>query len=248
MEIYDEEIRDLLSVDPFPGEIIVQEDSQTGETLFIGATRMECQTIDDVFSCLETGLALRHTGPMMLNQVSGRSHGIFTIYIQQAWTQDGCLYEVRSKLQFFDLAGSDRLNEAAVPVNSGLLALNNVIAALGDPRRKASHIPYWDSKLTTILKESLGGNSFSILIVCLSPSASDLDETVNTLNLATRAANISNRPSPNIRVTPLVALNALNLNPNIFLPISAPAGPAAGAAPTDENQKEDDCSEDELFK
>ena len=52
-----------------------------------GATKMECQTIDDVFSCLETGLSLRHTGPMMLNQLSSRSHGIFTIYIQQAWTQ-----------------------------------------------------------------------------------------------------------------------------------------------------------------
>lgn len=79
---------------------------------------------------------------------------------------DGCLYEVRSKLHFVDLAGSERLsgihveggtNSATVftepsPINSGLLALSSVTAALGDPRRKASHIPYWDSKLTCILK------------------------------------------------------------------------------------------------
>ena len=54
---------------------------------------MECQTIDDVFSCLETGLALRHTGPM-LNQLSSRSHGIFTLYMQQAWTQ-GVILDMR---------------------------------------------------------------------------------------------------------------------------------------------------------
>ena len=57
-----------------------------GEIIITGATQMECHTIDDVFSCLETGLALRHTGPM-LNQLSSRSHGIFTLYMQQAWTQ-----------------------------------------------------------------------------------------------------------------------------------------------------------------
>ncbi len=81
---------------------------------------------------------------------------------------DGCLYEVCSKLHFVDLAGSERLglgvtsNEIDDPqtagfqepfsINSGLLALSNVTAALGDPRRKASHVPYWDSKLTYILK------------------------------------------------------------------------------------------------
>lgn len=81
---------------------------------------------------------------------------------------DGCLCEVRSKLHFVDLAGSERLdatNGVAVadgagfqepfPINSGLLALSNVTAALGDPRRKASHIPYWDSKLTCILKVNI---------------------------------------------------------------------------------------------
>lgn len=79
---------------------------------------------------------------------------------------DGRLYEVRSKLHFVDLAGSERLSGIHVeggannataytepsPINSGLLALSSVTAALGDPRRKASHIPYWDSKLTCILK------------------------------------------------------------------------------------------------
>ncbi|EFX80055.1 hypothetical protein DAPPUDRAFT_319054 [Daphnia pulex] len=218
LEIYDEEIHDLLSMEPFHGEITVQE-NQNGEIIITGATQMECHTIDDVFSCLETGLALRHTGPM-LNQLSSRSHGIFTLYMQQAWTQDGCLYEVCSKLHFVDLAGSERLGlgvtsnhgnddtqltgfQEPFSINSGLLALSNVTAALGDPRRKASHVPYWDSKLTYILKDSLGGNAFTLMIVCLSPSASDLEETTNTLKFASRAANICNRPVANVRLTPI---------------------------------------------
>lgn len=229
LEIYDEEIRDLLSMEPFHGEITVQED-QNGETIITGATRMECQTIDDVFSCLETGLALRHTGPM-LNQLSSKSHGIFTLYMQQAWTQDGCLYEVCSKLHFVDLAGSERLGlgvtsnhgisdvqlsefQEPFSINSGLLALSNVTAALGDPRRKASHVPYWDSKLTYILKDSLGGNAFTLMIVCLSPSASHLEETVNTLKFATRAANICNRPVANVRLTPIanIPMSVMGIN------------------------------------
>jgi len=237
LEIYDGEIQDLLSSEPFHGEITIQEDAN-GETIVSGATKMECQTIDDVFSCLETGLSLRHTGPMMLNQLSSRSHGIFTIYIQQAWTQDGCLYEVRSKLHFVDLAGSERLsglhteggaNSATAftepsPINSGLLALSSVTAALGDPRRKASHIPYWDSKLTCILKDSLGGNAFTLLIVCLSPSASDLEETMNTLKFASTAANICNRPVSNVRMTPMpnIATNPV-INQQQFIPIRTPA-------------------------
>lgn len=236
LEIYDGEIQDLLSAEPFHGEITIQEDTN-GETIVTGATRMECQTIDDVFSCLETGLSLRHTGPMMLNQLSSRSHGIFTIYIQQAWTQNGCLYEVRSKLHFVDLAGSERLsgihveggtNSATVftepsPINSGLLALSSVTAALGDPRRKASHIPYWDSKLTCILKDSLGGNALTLLIVCLSPSASDLEETMNTLKFASTAANISNRPVSNVKITPISNIVNPVINQQQFIPIGTPA-------------------------
>jgi len=88
LEIYNEEIRDLLSMEPFHGEIAVQDDSSwQGGTTAVGATNMECQTVDDVFSCLETGLSLRHTGPMMPNRPSSRSHCIFTLHIQQAWTQ-----------------------------------------------------------------------------------------------------------------------------------------------------------------
>ena len=71
--------------------------------MITGATRMECQTIDDVFSCLETGLALRHTGPMMLNQLSSRSHSIFTLYIQQAWTQGMKMFQLSQNYILFSI-------------------------------------------------------------------------------------------------------------------------------------------------
>lgn len=66
-----------------------------------------------------------------------------------------------------------------------------------------SHVPYWDSKLTRLLQDTLGGNALTLLIVCLSPSAADLDESLNSLQFASHAANITNRPVANVRATPL---------------------------------------------
>nr|XP_009942114.1 PREDICTED: kinesin-like protein KIF7 [Opisthocomus hoazin] len=92
----------------------------------------------------------------------------------------------------------ERLKES-IQINSGLLALGNVISALGDPRRKSSHIPYRDSKITRILKDSLGGNAQTVMIACVSPSSSDFDESLNTLNYASRAQNIQNKAVVNCR-------------------------------------------------
>ncbi|KAG7230520.1 hypothetical protein INR49_012233 [Caranx melampygus] len=94
------------------------------------------------------------------------------------------------------------LDEESIQINSGLLALGNVIGALGDPKRKGSHIPYRDSKITRILKDSLGGNSKTLMIACISPSSSDFDESLNTLNYATRARNIQNRATVNCKREP----------------------------------------------
>ncbi|KAI0822724.1 kinesin [Trametes gibbosa] len=113
---------------------------------------------------------------------------------------------VVSKFHFVDLAGSERLKRTAaagerikegISINSGLLALGNVISALGDPARAKSHtasyVPYRDSKLTRLLQDSLGGNAHTLMIACVSPAEWNANETVNTLKYANRARNIKNR-------------------------------------------------------
>ncbi|KZS05819.1 Kinesin-like protein [Daphnia magna] len=112
------------------------------------------------------------------------------------------LETLSAKLHFVDLAGSERLKRTGatgdrakegISINCGLLALGNVISALGDAARKALHVPYRDSKLTRLLQDSLGGNSRTLMIACCSPSDRDFMETLNTLKYANRARNIKNR-------------------------------------------------------
>ncbi|KAB7501765.1 Kinesin-like protein KIF21A [Armadillidium nasatum] len=107
-----------------------------------------------------------------------------------------------AKFHFVDLAGSERLKRTGatgeraregISINCGLLALGNVISALGDTSRKVSHVPYRDSKLTRLLQDSLGGNSRTLMIACVSPSDTDFMETLNTLKYANRARNIKNK-------------------------------------------------------
>lgn len=115
-----------------------------------------------------------------------------------------------SKFHFVDLAGSERLKRTSaagdrikegISINSGLLALGNVISALGDPSRSKSHtnshVPYRDSKLTRLLQDSLGGNAHTMMIACVSPTEWNVGETVNTLKYANRARNIKNRVTVN---------------------------------------------------
>ncbi|KAF9580607.1 hypothetical protein BGW38_002675, partial [Lunasporangiospora selenospora] len=113
---------------------------------------------------------------------------------------------LNSKFHFVDLAGSERLKRTSaigdrakegISINAGLHALGNVISALGDPSKRASHIPYRDSKLTRLLQDSLGGNALALMIACVSPSEINLGETLNTLKYANRARNIKNSSSLN---------------------------------------------------
>uniref|UniRef100_A0A670JGA5 Kinesin family member 21B n=1 Tax=Podarcis muralis TaxID=64176 RepID=A0A670JGA5_PODMU len=118
-------------------------------------------------------------------------------------SQPSSEYETRTaKFHFVDLAGSERLKRTGatgerakegISINCGLLALGNVISALGDQSKRALHVPYRDSKLTRLLQDSLGGNSQTIMIACVSPSDRDFMETLNTLKYANRARNIKNK-------------------------------------------------------
>ncbi|CAG8490449.1 4939_t:CDS:2 [Funneliformis mosseae] len=121
---------------------------------------------------------------------------------------EGEFVSVTSKFHFVDLAGSERLKRTSavgerakegISINSGLLALGNVISALGDPTKAkhTTHIPYRDSKLTRLLQDSLGGNAQTLMIACVSPAEYNLNETVNTLKYANRARNIKNSATVN---------------------------------------------------
>ncbi|XP_034536030.1 kinesin-like protein kif7 [Notolabrus celidotus] len=217
LEVYKEDFKDLLEVETASKDIHIREDK--GNIVLCGVRECEVEGLDEVLSLLESGNTARHTGATQMNPNSSRSHTIFTLYMDQR-RGSSRLYGtatsagpqvLSSKFHFVDLAGSERILKTgntgerlkeSIQINSGLLALGNVIGALGDPKRKGSHIPYRDSKITRILKDSLGGNSKTLMIACISPSSSDFDESLNTLNYATRARNIQNRATVNCKREP----------------------------------------------
>nr|XP_031532433.1 kinesin-like protein KIF27 isoform X3 [Vicugna pacos] len=213
IEVYKEDLRDLLELETSVKDLHIREDEK-GNTVIVGAKECQAESADEVLSLLEVGNAARHTGTTQMNEHSSRSHAIFTISVCQVKknieaAEDGSWYSRRhivSKFHFVDLAGSERVTKTgntgerfkeSIQINSGLLALGNVISALGDPRRKSSHIPYRDAKITRLLKDSLGGSAKTLMITCVSPSSSDFDESLNSLKYANRARNIRNKPTLN---------------------------------------------------
>ncbi|XP_049283381.1 kinesin-like protein KIF21B isoform X3 [Anopheles funestus] len=210
MELYNEEIIDLL--DPYnKGARVFKifEDSSGGISV-AGATIKPLAGPQEALNCLQQGALARTTASTQMNEQSSRSHALFTILIrrqrvmtaEQCGNADGDTETLTSKFHFVDLAGSERLKRTGatgeraregISINCGLLALGNVISALGDKTKKVSHVPYRDSKLTRLLQDSLGGNSQTIMIACVSPSDRDFMETLNTLKYANRARNIKNK-------------------------------------------------------
>lgn len=173
-----------------------------------GVTYKSVLSAEEALQCLRLGALSRTTASTQMNTQSSRSHAIFTLHIKQTRfipSEDDSPSEfetLTAKFHFVDLAGSERLKRTGatgerqkegISINCGLLALGNVISALGDKTKKALHIPYRDSKLTRLLQDSLGGNSQTVMIACVSPSDRDFMETLNTLKYANRARNIKNK-------------------------------------------------------
>ncbi|XP_017368250.1 kinesin-like protein KIF21A isoform X11 [Cebus imitator] len=200
--------------------IRIHEDS-TGGIYTVGVTTRNVNTESEMMQCLKLGALSRTTASTQMNVQSSRSHAIFTIHVCQTRvcpqidadnaTDNKIISEsaqmnefetLTAKFHFVDLAGSERLKRTGatgerakegISINCGLLALGNVISALGDKSKRATHVPYRDSKLTRLLQDSLGGNSQTIMIACVSPSDRDFMETLNTLKYANRARNIKNK-------------------------------------------------------
>ncbi|XP_073176442.1 kinesin-like protein KIF21B isoform X4 [Lepidochelys kempii] len=222
LELYNEEILDLFDSARDPdsrhrkSNIKIHEDA-SGSIYTTGVTSRLISSQDELIQCLKQGALSRTTASTQMNVQSSRSHAIFTIHLCQMrvcarpdlvtglpeGSQATGEYEtLTAKFHFVDLAGSERLKRTGatgerakegISINCGLLALGNVISALGDQSKKAVHVPYRDSKLTRLLQDSLGGNSQTIMIACISPSDRDFMETLNTLKYANRARNIKNK-------------------------------------------------------
>jgi len=231
LELYGEEIRDLLRTDSAASKSLVKKSKLTirdgrgegAEPEVIGATTRRIKSPNDGIRLIHEGMRRRVTGATAMNLESSRSHAIFTVVVQQIASKTVATDEVssqtgkqgksvtvevkKSKFHFVDLAGSERAKRSkcegkrlaeGININKGLLVLGNVISALGDERKKGSFIPYRDSKLTRVLKGSLGGNHRTLMIACVSPSLSNMDESLNCLRYANRAKNIQNKAVKNV--------------------------------------------------
>eukprot|EP00164_Ancoracysta_twista_P004754 GFYU01006438.1.p1 GENE.GFYU01006438.1~~GFYU01006438.1.p1 ORF type:complete len:1605 (-),score=614.63 GFYU01006438.1:18-4832(-) len=214
LEIYNEEVKDLLDTNTNNPKTIFVRENASGDIAVSGLSEEIVNSREEMLRCLERGSVSRTTGATLMNQLSSRSHSIFTIVLEQKVTgTDGSTSDGRhvseylsSKFHLVDLAGSERAKKTgnagvrfreSVTINSGLLALGNVISALGDEKKRGQHVPYRQSKLTRLLQDSLGGNSRTLMLACVSPADVSFDETLNTLKYANRARNIRNKPVVN---------------------------------------------------
>ncbi|KAM5270053.1 kinesin-like protein KIF17 isoform 2-T2 [Hipposideros larvatus] len=203
LEIYNEDIRDLLGADT-KQKLELKEHPEKG----VHVKGLSMHTVHSVAQCehiMQMGWKNRSVGYTLMNKDSSRSHSIFTVSIEiYAVDERGKDHLRAGKLNLVDLAGSERQSKTgatgerlkeATKINLSLSALGNVISALVDGRCK--HIPYRDSKLTRLLQDSLGGNTKTLMVACLSPADNNYDETLSTLRYANRAKNIKNKPCIN---------------------------------------------------
>ncbi|XP_076471036.1 kinesin-like protein KIF3B isoform X2 [Babylonia areolata] len=203
LEIYQEEIRDLLSKDQSK-RLELKERPDTG-VYVKDLSSFVTKSVREIEHVMNVGNQNRSVGATNMNEHSSRSHAIFIVTVECSEIgADGENHIRVGKLNMVDLAGSerqaktgatgDRLKEAT-KINLSLSALSNVISALVDA--KTTHIPYRDSKLTRLLQDSLGGNSKTTMVANIGPASYNFDETLTTLRYANRAKSIKNKPKIN---------------------------------------------------
>ncbi|KAK2885774.1 hypothetical protein Q8A67_016611 [Cirrhinus molitorella] len=203
LEIYQEEIRDLLSKDQLR-RLELKERPDTG-VYVKDLSSFVTKSVREIEHVMNVGNQNRSVGATNMNEHSSRSHAIFVITIEcSELGPDGENHIRVGKLNLVDLAGSERQTKTgaqgerlkeATKINLSLSALGNVISALVDGR--STHIPYRDSKLTRLLQDSLGGNARTVMVANIGPASYNLEETLTTLRYANRAKNIKNKPRVN---------------------------------------------------
>uniref|UniRef100_A0A8C6VE69 Kinesin-like protein n=1 Tax=Naja naja TaxID=35670 RepID=A0A8C6VE69_NAJNA len=203
LEIYQEEIRDLLSKDQSK-RLELKERPDTG--IYVkDLSSFVTKSVKEIEHVMNVGNQNRSVGATNMNEHSSRSHAIFVITIECSEVGlDGENHIRVGKLNLVDLAGSERQSKTgaqgerlkeATKINLSLSALGNVISALVDG--KSTHIPYRDSKLTRLLQDSLGGNAKTVMVANIGPASYNVEETLTTLRYANRAKNIKNKPRVN---------------------------------------------------
>lgn len=208
IELYNEELRDLLALQEDQKVKIFDDSTKKGGIIISGMEELAVNDATHGVKILQDGSRKREVAATKCNEVSSRSHSVFTItvHIKQTSTEGEDMLRV-GKLNLVDLAGSEnvgrsgaenkRAREAGM-INQSLLTLGRVINALVD---RSQHVPYRESKLTRLLQDSLGGRTKTCIIATLSPAKINMDETVSTLEYANRAKSIKNKPQVNQMMT-----------------------------------------------
>ncbi|KAF1573025.1 Kinesin-like protein KIF12, partial [Eudyptes moseleyi] len=215
LEIYNEQVRDLLS--PGPPCALPLRWSKTRGFYVENQLSVDFESLEAIADLLlqalnpappPAGSQRRRTSAHALNRHSSRSHALLTIHVRSRAVSvhpalgTACPSK-QGTLCFVDLAGSERVKETgssgelsveANNINRSLLALGHCISLLAKPRGKRTHIPYRDSKLTRLLARSLGGSGITLMVACISPSSHCLSETLSTLHYASRARRVTTRP------------------------------------------------------
>lgn len=207
IELYNEDLRDLLSADESAKLKIYDDASKRGHisTVVQGMEEKHIKNAAEGIKVLQDGSLKRQVAATKCNDLSSRSHTVFTIstYVKKPNENGGDDYLSAGKLNLVDLAGSENIQRSGAEnkraaeaglINKSLLTLGRVINALVD---RSAHIPYRESKLTRILQDSLGGRTKTCIIATISPAKGNLEETISTLDYAFRAKNIKNKPQTN---------------------------------------------------
>ena len=216
LELYNEEITDLLAIGSEPPKVRILED-RSGVVLQ-GLEEPHVKVAGDIFSLLETGNARRRTAETLLNKQSSRSHSVFvvTVSVREVLAEGEEVIRV-GKLYLVDLAGSENITRSgavdqrakeAGNINKSLLTLGRVITALVEGQ---VHVPYRDSKLTRLLRDSLGGKTKTCIIATIAPTVQCQEETMSTLDYAHRAKNIKNKPEVNQKISKTTHLKEMGV-------------------------------------
>jgi kinesin family protein 6/9 len=193
------------------GDISFQEDNK-GNLIIRGLSKHTVVNEEEAFNLVFEGEANRTISEHQLNKESTRSHCIFSIYLEMKSRIESSEKVITSKLNFVDLAGSERVKKTgstgitlkeANYINKSLTFLEQVVVSLTDKGKKLSkkeHVPYRQSKLTHLLKDSIGGNCRTVMIATIWPEEPYIFETLSTLNFARRMMNVINEASVNIQL------------------------------------------------
>lgn len=203
VELYNDEVRDLLSKTP-DQKLKVREHPTKG-VYVQGALSVTVQTLQQLEKYIKMGRKNRKVRATEMNPESSRSHSVLILNVASFTTVDGTEQARSAKLNLVDLAGSERQSKTGlegegfregVNINYALMVLGNCISALTS--NSHGHIPFRDSKLTMLLKDSLGGNARTLMIAALGPADYNFSESMSTLRYAERVKKIENKPKVNM--------------------------------------------------